>query len=210
MKLYPAAAPDEKGFETLFNGKDFTNFDFILGPNCRMAPDGCGKTGPGAVFRVENGEVVCTGKIQGYMFTEKKYKDFTLRFDYRFQPPADWDDGEDVSFYGNSGYFLFVNDHRVWPKGIQIEGYHRRPLIPLPMDAQMKFTEEPGAVAKAMRPLGAWNSVEIVSRNGQVKSSMNGIHLNTITEHEFTQPGHIGFESEGSEIHWRNIRIKAE
>ena len=115
-----------------------------------------------------------------------------------------------MSFYGNSGYFLFINDHRIWPKGIQIEGYHRRPLIPLPMDAKMKFTEEPGAVQKAMRPLGAWNSVEIVAKNGQVKSSMNGILLNTITEHEFTEAGHIGFESEGSEIHWRNIRIKGE
>ena len=210
MPINPAAAPDETGFEPLFNGRDFAGFKFLLGPNCKPAPEGCGKTDPGSVFRVEGGEIICTGKTQGYMYTEQKYLNFTLRFDYRFEPPLDWDYEDGVVFYGNSGHFLFINDHQVWPKGVQIEGYHRRPLIPLPMDTRILWTEEPGAIQKAMRPLGAWNSVEIVSRNGRVKSSLNGILTNTITEHEFTEPGTIGFQSEGSEIHWRNIRIKAE
>jgi len=59
MKLFPAAAADETGFETLFNGKDFTNFGFLLGPNCKPAPVGCGRTGPGALFRIENGVATC-------------------------------------------------------------------------------------------------------------------------------------------------------
>ncbi len=213
MRLTPAASgppSNDQGFEPVFNGRDFTNFGFLLGPNCRPAPIGCGKTGPGALFRVENGVVVNTGKIQGYMYTQKKYLNFTLRFDYRFVAPADWTDEDGVVFYGNSGYFLFVTEHQVWPKGIQIEGYHRRPLIPFAMDTKVKFTEETGATARAMRALGEWNSVEIVSKDGQVRSSLNGVLLYTITEHEFKAPGHIAFESEGSEIHWRNIRIKVE
>ena len=210
MPINPPPAPDETGFEPLFNGRDFAGFEFLLGPNCKPAPEGCGKADPGSVFRVEDGRIICNGKTQGYMYTEQKYLNFTLRFDYRFEPPPDWDYEDGVVFYGNSGYFLFINDHLVWPKGVQIEGYHRRPLIPLPMDTMIQWTEEPGAIQKAMRPLGAWNSVEIVSRDGQVKSSLNGILTNTITEHEFTEPGTIAFQSEGSEIHWRNIRIKAE
>jgi 3-keto-disaccharide hydrolase len=55
-----------------------------------------------------------------------------------------------------------------------------------------------------------WNSVEIAARDGQVKSSLNGTLISTISEHEFTEAGFIGFQSEGAEIHWRNIRIKAE
>jgi hypothetical protein len=210
MKLFPAAPQDESGFVTLFNGRDFTGWKFLLGPNCRPAPVGCGKTEPGSTFRVENGKIVNTGKIQGYMYTQEKYLNFTLRFDYRFNPPADWDEEDNVAFYGNSGYFLFITNHQVWPKGIQIEGYYRRPLLPLSMDAKLKFVEEKGARQRAMRPLGDWNSVEIAAKNGQVSSSQNGILLNTITEHEFKEPGHIGFESEGSEIQWRNIRIKVE
>jgi mono/diheme cytochrome c family protein len=201
---------DEAGFEPIFNGKDFTGWAFMLGPNCRTAPEGCGRVTPSGIYRVEDGKVICTGKIQGYMYTVKKYLNFTLRFDYRFQPPKDWTEEDGVVFYGNSGYFLFINDHRVWPKGIQIEGYYRRPLIPFLMDTKAKFTEEPGAMQKSIRPLGEWNSVEIKSKDGKIYSSQNGILLNTITEHEFKEPGSIGFESEGSELHWRNIRIKAE
>ena len=98
----------------------------------------------------------------------------------------------------------------MWPKGIQIEGYYRRPLIPLQMDTKLKYTEEPGAMAKAIRPLGEWNSVEVVAKDGKVMSYQNGILLNPITEHEFKEAGTIGFESEGSEIHWRSIQIKAK
>lgn len=210
MPINVVKRPDETAFVSLFNGKDFTGWKFILGPNCRQAPEGCGKDTPLGVFRVENEKIICTGKIQGYMYSEKKYLNFDLRFDYRFQPPPDWDDDDGVVFYGNSGYFLFINDHRVWPKGIQIEGYYSRPLIPFMMDAKAKFTEEPGARQKAIRPLGAWNSVQIVAKDGKVFSYQNGILLNTITEHEFKEAGNIGFESEGAQIEWRNIRIKAE
>jgi mono/diheme cytochrome c family protein len=210
MPINPSKLPDETGFVPLFNGKDFTGWQFILGPNCRQAPAGCGRNAPLGIFRIENGKLICTGKIQGYMYTEAKYLNFTLRLDYRFEPPPDWDDSDGVVYYGNSGYFLFINDHRVWPKGIQIEGYYSRPLIPQTMDTKIKFTEEPGARQKAIRPLGAWNSVEIVAKDGKIYSSQNGVLLNTITEHEFKEAGSIGLESEGSQIEWRNIRIKVE
>ncbi len=210
MPINTAKKADETGFEPLFNGKDFTGWKFVMGPNCKPAPIGCGKDDPLGVFRMENGEITNTGKIQGYMYSEKKYLNFTWRFDYRFQPPADWDESDGVHFYGNSGYFLFINEHNVWPKGIQIEGYHRNPLIPFPMATKFTFKTEPGALQKAMRPLGAWNSVEIRSSNGAVTCSLNGILLYTIPEHEFKEAGHIGFESEGSEIHWRNVRLKVE
>ena len=67
MPINPVPAPDETGFEPLFNGRDFTGFKFLLGPNCKPAPEGCGKTDPGSVFRVEGGKIICTGKTQGYM-----------------------------------------------------------------------------------------------------------------------------------------------
>jgi hypothetical protein len=201
---------DETGFVPLFNGKDFTGLKFMMGPNCRQAPEGCAKSDPLGVFYVRDGRVVCTGKIQGYMYTEKKYLNFTLRLDYRFVPPSDWDSEDGVVYYGNSGYLLFLNDHRVWPKGVQIEGYYNRPLMPITMDTTIKYTSEPGAMEKSIRPLGEWNSIEIVSKDGKVLAYQNGLLLHTVTEHEFKQPGAIGFESEGSMIEWRNIRIKAE
>ncbi len=52
--------------------------------------------------------------------------------------------------------------------------------------------------------------MEIVSSNGEIKASLNGVLVSTVLEHEFTEPGHIAFESQGTEIQWRNIRIKVE
>ena len=202
--------PDETGFVPLFNGKDFSGWKFVLGPNCRPAPDGCGKTTPSGVFKVVDGKIVCTGQTQGYMYSDKKYLNLTLRFDYRFEPLPDWDDEDGVVYYGKSGYFLFVNDHQVWPKSIQIDGHYRQPLTPVQMDTTFTYTEEPGAAQRVVRPVGQWNSVEIVVKDGKVMSYQNGVLINTITQHEFTEPGSIAFQSEGSEVHWRNIRIKAE
>src|SRR5262249_14895612 len=70
--------PDETGFVSLFNGTDFSGWQFMIGPNCRRAPEGCGKTTPSGLFKIVDGKIVCTGKIQGYMFTEKKYLNFAL------------------------------------------------------------------------------------------------------------------------------------
>ncbi len=203
-------APDETGFVSIFNGHDFSGWKFMIGPNCRSGPEGCGKTTPSGLFRIVDGKLVCTGKTQGYMYTEKKYLNFTLRFDFRFEPPSDWPYEDGLVFDGKSGYFIFANDHRIWPKGIQIEGNYRNVMVPLGMDTKITFTEEPGAVQKARRPPGEWNSVEIVSKDGKVMSYHNGILITTITEHEFKEPAPFGFESEGSEIEWRNVRIKEE
>ena len=79
----------ERDFVPLFNGVDFTGWKFVIGPNCRPAPLGCGKTEPAPTFRVEHGEFMTDGKIDGYAYTEKKYRDFTLRFDYRLDLQPD-------------------------------------------------------------------------------------------------------------------------
>jgi len=208
MKTMRIAAA-EKGFVSLFNGRDFAGIKFLLGPNCRPAPDGCGRTEPGSIFTIANGSIVTSGKVQGYWYTEKKYKDFTLRFDYRFERPPDLDPGDEF-FDGNSGYLVFINNHKVWPKGIEIQGNNMNMLHAFGMDAKVVSTDYPDARKRVYRPVGEWNSVEIVSKEGEIKSYLNGALLSHVTEHEFTEAGHIGFQSEGVGLHWRNIRLKAE
>lgn len=208
MKTLKIAAV-EKGFVPVFNGYDFSGIKFLLGPNCRPAPAGCGRTDPGGIFSINNGAIVASGKVQGYWYTEQKYKNFTLRFDYRFERPSDLDPGDEY-FDGNSGYLLFVTDHRVWPKGIEIQGNNMNMLDSFGMDAKVKATDFADARKRAYRAVGQWSSVEIVAKDGQVKSYLNGELLSHVTEHEFTEAGHIGFQSEGVYIHWRNIRIRPE
>jgi len=199
----------EAGFERVFNGKDFTGIDFLIGPNCRPAPQGCHRTEPGTTFTAQDGAIVTDGTVQGYWYTEKQYFNFTLRFDVRHVPLPDWDPGDDY-FDGNSGYLIFVTEHRVWQKGIEIQGNHMTMLAPIGMDAMAKYTDDDEAPMRARRPAGEWHSVEIVAGGGQVTSYLNNALVTRVAEHEFKEAGHIGFQSEGAELHWRNIRIRAE
>jgi hypothetical protein len=60
------------------------------------------------------------------------------------------------------------------------------------------------------RPLGEWNSVEIVAKDGMVKASLNGALITTIPEHAASEPGHIVVQIQGAPMYWRNLRIRPE
>lgn len=211
MRVNAPPPPDETGFVSMFNGKDFSGWSFVIGPSCRLAPAGCGKNDPTGAFHVRDGKLILTGKKQGYAYTDKKYLNFTWRWEYRYVPPPDWTDDDGVVYDGRGGYFLFVNDHRVWPKAIQINQYFAREILqPEDMDTHPKFTRMPEAELKSRRPLGAWNSIEIVSKNGQIHSYHNGILVSVVHEHEFKDGGHLAIQAEGAEMEFRNLRIKAE
>lgn len=198
-----APRQDEKGFEKIFNEKDFTGIKFAMG----------GKKGePGETFKVQEGMIVCSGMPAGYWYTEKKYKEFTLRFDYRYKRPADLQD--DSKFTGNSGYlFFFANpgEHQgSWPKSLEIQGQNRGVLSIIGIGGfKSKNQVSSEARTKAIKPVGEWNSIEIASKGGTVTASLNGTPVTTVTDLEANE-GHIAFQSEGAEIHWRNIRIKAD
>jgi hypothetical protein len=58
-----------------------------------------------------------------------------------------------------------------------------------------------------MKPLGEWNHYRLESHDGQLTLAVNGAE---VTRAFYTHPrkGYICLESEGSEIHFRNIRIQ--
>ena len=199
----------EKGFTTLFNGKDLAGWGFLLGSNCTPRPEGCGQTEPGTTFKVEKGMIVCSGTPIGYMYpTNKKYLNFTLRLEYRFPPYPGME--SDDQFYGNSGYLIFMKEHRVFPEMIEIQGMNLEILDVRPSKKSTIFTVDTEARQRAVHPIGEWNTVEIVSKDGQVHSYLNGTLVSTVSHHEYTEPGYIGFQSEGVKIYWRNISIKEE
>ena len=118
--------------------------------------------------------------------------------------------GTTSSYYGNTGYLLFVQDHNhhVWPKSIAMGGEQRVVLRPVALDARATSSYDIEARDGAVRPLGEWNSIEIVSKDGGVVGFLNGTQVSEVTEHEFTEPGYIGFQLQGYPVEWRNIRIR--
>lgn len=196
------ARDDEKGFEKVFNGENFQGLKFHVQ-----------KGDPAGVWRIEGGVLQCAGEPPGYLYSEKKYKDFTLRFDWRFVRPADLKD--DSKFPGNSGTLLWVGDeHKIWPYSMEIQGMNKQAgyvyFVGAKNKEKNKFDYDDKARAKAVKPVGEWNSTEIIARKGTVVVNINGTKITTVTSHEYTEAGHVAFMSEQEEIHWRNIRIKPE
>jgi mono/diheme cytochrome c family protein len=209
MKQMVLGEPD---FERIFNGRDFTGMKFVVGPNCQPAPQGCGRTEPGAVLKIDSGKLICKCNVHSYWYTEKKYQNFTLRFQHRFIKPPAWEPGDNSELYmGGGGFLLFIADnYRVWPKSIEVEGRWRDfGDIFFIGGPQGKYTYDNAVKVKAGRSPWEWNDVEIVSKGGQVRSYLNGTLVSTITEHGYPA-GHIGFQMEGSPTEWRNLRVRVE
>ena len=199
----------ERGFDSLFNGQDFSGIRFVIGPNCTAAPDGCGKSSPGDVLRVENGEIRCECHVHGYFYWDKPYKDFVFRFEQKFIRPVDWD-LEDRLYFGGTGVLLFIQPpHRVFPRSLEIEGRYYDLGEPFAIQGKGKVVYDHDARMRAARPVGEWDAIEIVSRNGTVQTFVNGALVSTFSEHDYP-PGLIGMQTEGAPVSWRNLRVKVE
>lgn len=174
-----------------FNGRDFDGWEFFP-PETEAA------------FRVEDGMIVCSGEPIGYLTTKRKYEQFTLSFEWRFVRPAGLED--ELKFPGNSGYLLFVDDHELWPKSLEIQGMNSTAGAIIPIRYAAKFISDDEARESVRRPVGEWNEMEIVVRSGTINVFLNGALISTVTEYG-PKKGYIGFQSEGAEIHWRNINL---
>jgi hypothetical protein len=193
--LGPVAAGDKngEGFVKLFNGKDFTGWVKV----------GADKTDP---WSIQDGVIVCTGKPNGYLRTEKNYRNYVLRYDWMYKRPANLKD--EKSFGGNSGCLVHIQlPDKVWPKCVEVQGMNREHAKIFALGgAKGKYSDDDGARWKALRPVGEWNTTEIISKDGMLTSKINGVQIatgsGTLTE------GPIGFQSEGAEIHFRNFLIR--
>ncbi len=145
------------------------------------------------------------------MYTAGKYRDFTLRLEYLAEKPLDWD-ADDVYYYANTGYHLFLLEENlfVWPKSLTLAGEQRDVLkaVPLGGTKMRASTWDNEARLRVVRPLGQWNTIEVVSSDANIKAYLNDTLITTVTQHEFTQPGFIGLQMQGFASQWRNIRIR--
>jgi hypothetical protein len=212
LAAYALAAPaaDDKkgdkdeGFRPLYNGKDFTGWKFRL----RDAD-----ADPKKTFSVaDEGVILVMGKPDGFFYTEKRHKGYVLRFDWQYKRTATAVD--DRLFKGNSGCLVHIQDPKkevregnFWPKCVEVQGANRDHgrLLFLGVKGKGKFDQE--AKDKAARKIGEWNTTEVTCKaDGSVAGKLNGTEVST-GKSDLTE-GHIGFQSEGSEIHFRNIKIK--
>ena len=161
--------------------------------------------------------LVCKGKPLGYLYTEKAYANFVLSFEWR-SPPG--------KKPGSGGVLVrMTGKHRVWPKsleaqlnagaegdfwgldGFQFDGPAEK-LKKLEHPQFGKLTNLPRGNVE-LKPAGEWNRYEIIADGPTVTLKINGRQVNQAT-HCDTEAGPILFTSEGDEIHFRNIRLRAK
>src|SRR5262245_716460 len=204
----PADEKEEEGFTPLFNGRDLTGW------KAHLKDDG---DAPGTTFTARDGILVVSGRPSGYLYTDQGYKDYVLRFDWRFVKPAE---GKAGSY--NSGLLVHIQgEPEVWPKCVEVQGADGDPGHVFGVGATFTGktdTTDPKAKAqarkdmfdaqkKALKPVGEWNTTEVTCKaDGSVSTKLNGVEIDS-GKGELTG-GPIGFQSEGAEVHLRNIQIK--
>ena len=197
----PAQEDAEKGWTTLFNGKDLDGWEFHFGKE--------GSENDGT-FTVKDGILICSGKPAGYMYTAKSYSNYTLQFELAFRRPEGLK--SDSDFRGNSGCLIHIADKDalgVWPRSVEVQGANRQLglILPIPRSLKCTRTFDSEASEKARKPVGEFNKVEIEVKGGDMTIKLNGTVVSTVGQCELTE-GPIGLQSEGVETHWKNIRIR--
>ncbi|HZS05544.1 MAG TPA: DUF1080 domain-containing protein [Blastocatellia bacterium] len=193
-------ANDEKGFVSLFNGKDLTGWKLVRG------------VGPGYV--VENGVIVCPGEGGGNLFTEKEYANFVFRFEFKLEPGANNGIGIRAPFEGDAAYAgmeiqILDDQHERYKGKIKSEQHHGSVYDLIP--ARTGF----------LKPTGEWNEEEITAQGSRIRVRLNGViildaDLNIVQEEAVIKKhpglkrktGHVGFLGHGTRVEFRNVRIK--
>lgn len=194
-----AAAQPEPGFVPLFNGTDLGGWHNV-------------NTAPGT-WTVRDGMIVCTGKPTGLLRTERMYENFVLEMEWKHLDPK-----------GNAGLF-------VWSDALTAPGapFSRAVEVQVMVGSEggwytsdgdifpiwgARMTPENGRggdrafpTEKRMKPAGEWNHYRVECNKGEVSLAVNG---KVVTRGREASPrkGYLVLESEGSEIHFRNLRIK--
>jgi hypothetical protein len=193
------AAQDQ--WRPLFNGRDLSGWVPV-----QVAP---------STFTVRDGIIVSTGVPTGVMRTDKQYENFELELEWKHIKPQ-----------GNAGLFVWSYPitavGQPFTKSIEVQildgrngetytshgdifsihGARMKPDRPHPKGAERCLPSE-----WRCKPAGEWNHYRVVFNNGVIKLSVNGKEVSGGSECT-PRKGYICLESEGTECHFRNIRIK--
>jgi hypothetical protein len=191
------AADSEEGFVSLFDGKSLDGWQ-----------------GDKSGYEIVDGAIVCKEKGGGNLYTAKEYADFHLKFEFMLTPGANNGIGIRTPLTGDSAFV-----------GMEIQV-----LDDPSYQGKLKEWQHHGSVygvvaAKQghLKPVGEWNSEEIIVKGKQVKVILNGETIVDADVEKASTPktldgryhpglardkGYIGFCGHGAHVEYRKLRIK--
>ncbi|MEZ5398537.1 MAG: DUF1080 domain-containing protein [Bryobacteraceae bacterium] len=205
--MIPAPAEPVAQWRDLFNGRNLKGW-----VNVNTEPD---------TWSVKNGLLVCKGQPIGVMRSDRQYENFILHIEWMHMEPG-----------GNSGVFVWSDakpgEKNRLPNGVEVQmleldwpKLHVRDGVEPPIAyvhgelfgvGGVKTTpdnprgERSKSIENRCKPRGQWNVYDVVAVDGTIKLSVNGKFVNGIAR-STQKKGYLCLESEGAEIHFRNIRI---
>lgn len=194
----------------LFNQKDFSGwyaYDLEAGK----------QNDASKLFSIHDKTIRLYGAHAGYLMSEKSYTNFKLTAEYRWNTDTTFIRKNDKK---NSGLmYLVPNDtpDELWPKGIQYqikEGATGDFVLLKNVTLEIKGENiGPGAsvVSKnffnAAKPIGEWNTIEIIVNGGKVIQKLNNQLVNE-GENPSVTTGRILLQYEGFPIDFRKIELQ--
>lgn len=207
----------------LFDGKDLNGFDVFL-------KDTGLNSDANHVFAVEHGVIHVSGKQMGYIITKQEYSNYYLRAEFKW---GEGTYGEREGKARDSGILYNIQGpNKVWPRSVEFQinegctgdfwmtdgaaltgrdgtrvtgpagGAYKIDRINKGPYENVAGYRDP--VNEVEKPHDDWNVLELVNRNGHVWQYVNGKLANEGTD-AFPTSGKILFQSEGSELYFRNL-----
>ena len=165
-------------------------------------------------------ELICYGQPIGVIRSEKKYRNFMLHIEWKHMEPG-----------GNSGTFVWSDaepgTNRL-PNGVEVQMLEldwvklnkrdgKEPPIAyvhgelfgvggVTVVPDNPRGERSKSLENRCKGKGEWNVYDVVCVDGTIKLSVNGKFVNGISKAS-NKEGYICLESEGAEIHFRNLKI---
>jgi hypothetical protein len=183
----------QDGFVPLVKSDDPKQFELVgIGPD---------------TVTIQDGVVSVSGKPNGYFATKQSYRNYVLRFDWKYERPEGLE--SDAKFRGNSGLLIHINGpDKVWPKCVEVQlANSDAGNIFAIFGAKFRGKKDPEAQKRAVKPVGQWNEEEVTCRDGKITCTINGVEVATGTGAD-PDGGRIGWQSEGSLIRFRNVKIR--
>jgi HEAT repeat protein len=189
----------EEGFVPLFNGADLT-----------------GWVGNTEGYGVEDNKIVVyPDRGSGNLYTEREYTNFVLRFEFKLTPGANNGLGIRAPLKGDAAYagmeLQILDNSAEKYKDLKPYQFHGSIYGVVP------------AKRGHLSPVGEWNQQEVIANGRRITVKLNGVVIVDVDIDEASNPktmdgrdhpglkrekGHIGFLGHGSQVEFRNIRIK--
>ncbi len=165
--------------------------------------------------------LVCTGNPIGVVRSEKQFENFMLHVEWRHMEPG-----------GNSGMFVWSNaipgEKNRLPDGVEVQMLEldwvnlNKRNGETPPNAYVHGElfgvggvnavpdnprgERSKSIENRCKGRGEWNTYDVICVDGVIKLSVNGKFVNGISQSS-QRKGYICLESEGAEIHFRNLKV---